>query len=70
MNATDVSIKYQSINSENITAQEALIVSLFDAIDSSDFKLLVEYFDKNIIYQRPGYQDLIGIDKLTNYKKQ
>jgi ketosteroid isomerase-like protein len=41
--------------------------SLFDAIDSSDLKLLVKYFDKDIIYQRPGYQDLIGIDRLLNF---
>ncbi|MDB9397967.1 hypothetical protein [Microcystis aeruginosa] len=41
---------YQSINSQNITANEELIVNLFEAIDSSDFKLLVKYFDKNIIY--------------------
>jgi len=58
---------YQSINSQNITANEELIVNLFEAIDSSDFKLLVKYFDKNIIYQRPGYHDLIGIDKLLHF---
>ncbi|WP_026795619.1 MULTISPECIES: nuclear transport factor 2 family protein [Planktothrix] len=67
MNATEVLIKYQSINSKNITDQEELIVSLFDAIDSSDFELLVKYFDQDIIYQRPGYQDLIGIDKLLHF---
>jgi hypothetical protein len=67
MNVTETLTMYQSINSQNITANEELIVNLFEAIDSSDFKLLVKYFDKNIIYQRPGYHDLIGIDKLLHF---
>ena len=50
MNITDTLTMYQSINSQNITANEELIVNLFEAIDSSDFKLLVKYFDKSIIY--------------------
>ena len=66
MNVTETLTMYQSINCQNITANEELIVNLFEAIDSSDFKLLVKYFDKNIIYQRPGYHDLIGIDKLLH----
>jgi ketosteroid isomerase-like protein len=67
MNVTETLTMYQSINCQNITANEELIVNLFEAIDSSDFKLLVKYFDKNIIYQRPGYHDLIGIDKLLHF---
>jgi hypothetical protein len=39
MNVTETLTMYQSINSQNITANEELIVNLFEAIDSSDFKL-------------------------------
>ncbi|NEO99444.1 MAG: hypothetical protein F6K58_12345 [Symploca sp. SIO2E9] len=56
----------QSISSLNGVNKE-LIISLFDAIDSSDWKLLVKYFDKDIVYERPGYSIIVGIDKLVHF---
>ncbi|MEM7581412.1 MAG: nuclear transport factor 2 family protein [Cyanobacteria bacterium P01_A01_bin.80] len=58
---------YQSIPSQNITANEKLIVSLFDAIDGRDWKSLVNKFHEDIIYERPGYKILIGIDRLLHF---
>lgn len=51
---------YQPVASSTLTNKE-LILALFNAIDSSNYSLLVNYFDKNIIYERPGYQILFGI---------
>lgn len=56
-----------AISYSNKTATKELIVTLFRAVDSSDWSLLVKCFDKNIIYERPGYQPLIGLDKLLNF---
>lgn len=56
-----------TISSSQITATKELIVTLFRAVDSSDWGLLVNCFDKNIIYERPGYQPLIGLDELLKF---
>ena len=58
---------YQSISSQNITANEELIMSLFNTIDSADWQLLAQHFDKYITYQRPGYKTLIGIEQLLYF---
>ncbi|MEB3279241.1 MAG: nuclear transport factor 2 family protein [Lyngbya sp.] len=60
---------YHSISSLNVSNKE-LIISLFETIDSSDWKLLVNHFDKDIIYERPGYSVIIGIDKLLHFYQQ
>ena len=51
----------------NIAAEKELIVTLFSAVDSSDWNLLKNCFDENIIYERPGYQPFIGLDRLLNF---
>lgn len=56
----------QSIRSIKETNKE-LIISLFDTIDAFDWQLLVKHFDKDIIYERPGYSVIIGIDKLLHF---
>lgn len=58
---------YQSIDSQNITTNEELIISLFNTIDAADWQLLSQHFDKSITYERPGYNALIGIDKLLHF---
>jgi ketosteroid isomerase-like protein len=57
----------RTISLSRITNKKKLIVNLFYAVDSSDWNLLVKYFDKNIIYERPGYEPLVGLDKLLNF---
>ncbi|QHG18504.1 nuclear transport factor 2 family protein [Nostoc sp. ATCC 53789] len=59
----------QSISLSNITAKKELIITLFCAVDSSDWDLLLKCFDKNIIYERPGYQPFIGLEKLLSFYK-
>lgn len=58
---------YQSIEPQDITTNKNLIISLFDAIDASNWELLVQHFDKYIIYERPGYKTLVGIDQLLYF---
>ena len=48
-------------------ANKELIISLFDSIDSSNWELLVKHFDKDIIYERPGYSAIIGSDQLLHF---
>ncbi|MEH2266223.1 nuclear transport factor 2 family protein [Nostoc sp.] len=60
---------HQLINLSTLTAKKELIVTLFCAVDSYDWNLLLKCFDKNIIYERPGYEPLIGIDQLLHFYK-
>lgn len=60
---------YQSIELQNIITNKKLIISLFDAIDFSNWELLVQHFDKDIIYERPGYKTLVGIKQLLYFYK-
>jgi ketosteroid isomerase-like protein len=60
---------FEKINFLEITTKKELIFTLFCAVDSSDWNLLVKCFDKNIIYERPGYQPFIGLAQLLNFYK-
>ncbi|MCF4970660.1 nuclear transport factor 2 family protein [Nostoc sp. CMAA1605] len=57
----------QTITLSNVADQKELIVSLFSAVDSSDWNFLKNCFDENIIYERPGYQPFVGLDKLLRF---
>ncbi|WGV25100.1 nuclear transport factor 2 family protein [Halotia branconii] len=56
-----------TITLSNLTDKKQLIVTFFAAVDSSDWNLLKNCFDENIIYERPGYQPFIGLDKLLRF---
>ncbi|MEM0140077.1 MAG: nuclear transport factor 2 family protein [Ferroplasma sp.] len=45
---------------------EKLVKSYYTAVDSNDLKTLFSVFDDNIVYERPGYKPLVGMD---NFKK-
>jgi hypothetical protein len=57
----------QTLSSPKFSTNKELIISLFNAIDSSNWTLLRTYFAQNIIYERPGYQALIGLDQVINF---
>ncbi len=57
----------QDIRLSKMTSNKELIVTLFCAVDSSDWNLLLQCFNHNIVYERPGYEPLIGIDQLLNF---
>jgi ketosteroid isomerase-like protein len=56
-----------NITLSNIATEQQLIKTLFTAVDSRDWNLLVQCFDHNIIYERPGYHPFMGLDELLNF---
>jgi ketosteroid isomerase-like protein len=45
----------------------ALIRGMFAAIDAGEFERLREYFSADVVYERPGYEPLRGIDALEYF---
>jgi ketosteroid isomerase-like protein len=43
------------------------IAAMFEAIDSSEWGKLPEFFEAGIVYQRPGYPLLNGIGELDHF---
>jgi hypothetical protein len=44
---------------------------MFRAIDSRDWRELPGFFDPEVVYERPGYDPFVGIDRLmTFYEKE
>lgn len=56
-----------NITLSNIATEQQLIKTLFTAVDSRDWNLLVQCFDQSIIYERPGYHPFMGLDELLNF---
>jgi ketosteroid isomerase-like protein len=54
------------LNSNELLTQNysKLITDLFAFVDSSDWQSLPDFFHPEIIYERPGYQPFVGIDRL------
>jgi ketosteroid isomerase-like protein len=44
-----------------------LFEELFLAVDSSDWKKLAEIFDAEIVYERPGYDPIVGLERLLQF---
>ena len=44
-----------------------LIRGMFAAIDAGEFDRLREYFAADVVYERPGYEPLRGIEALENF---
>lgn len=51
----------------NIATQPELIVTLFAAVDARNWDLMINCFDQNIIYERPGYKPCIGLEQLLYF---
>lgn len=49
---------------------DALIVDLFRAIDSGEWSSLDSFFDRNVVYERPGYAPIVGVDRLLHFYRQ
>lgn len=39
----------------------------YDALDNGDMEAVLEFFGGDVLYQRPGYERFIGIDRLREY---
>ena len=47
--------------------QNGLIIDLFRIIDTGDYLSLTRIFQVDIVYERPGYAPLVGIDRLLEF---
>ena len=45
----------------------AVIVDLFRAVDSHDWDGLQKVFHPEIVYERPGYEPFVGIDRVMHF---
>ncbi|WP_261663803.1 nuclear transport factor 2 family protein [Deinococcus sp. Marseille-Q6407] len=45
----------------------ALVRRLFEIIDGRDFGALGEVFAPDAVYERPGYEPLAGLERLTTF---
>lgn len=50
-----------------MSALEAVVQRLFDAIDANDHEALREVFSDDIRYERPRYAPLVGIDDVVRF---
>ncbi|GAB97339.1 ketosteroid isomerase-like protein [Kineosphaera limosa] len=42
----------------------------YDALDADDMESVLEFFSGDVLYQRPGYQRMVGIDDVRRYYEQ
>jgi ketosteroid isomerase-like protein len=47
--------------------QQTLIHELFRAIDTRDWDRLPEFFDADVVYERPGYEAFAGLERLGRF---
>jgi uncharacterized protein len=50
-----------------IDMSKSLIKGLFRSIDAAEWELLDSFFHPDIIYERPGYNPMIGVDQLLHF---
>ena len=58
---------YQNSKFPDVTNYSASVIELFLAVDSSDWNMLAEIFHHDIVYERPGYEPFVGIDRLLKF---
>jgi len=46
------------------------VLGMFDAIDGRDFDALGRYFHPDIVYERPGYEPIRGLDALLHFYRE
>jgi hypothetical protein len=58
---------YANSNSQILTDYSALVIELFHVVDSCKWESLTDIFHSNIIYERPGYNAFVGIERLLKF---
>ena len=53
--------------SVNIAQNSNLVFELFHAIDLPDWQALMSVFHEDILYERPGYSEFYGLDRLIQF---
>ncbi len=49
---------------------EEVVKKYYRAVDSNDLETLFSLFDDNIIYERPGYKPLVGMDSFRKFYRE
>jgi len=49
---------------------ETIVHRLFDAIDSRRWERLPDFFDADVVYERPGYEPFRGLDRLDHFYRE
>ncbi|MEO8448796.1 MAG: nuclear transport factor 2 family protein [Gemmatimonadota bacterium] len=49
---------------------QELVRGMFKAIDENQFDHLEQFFHKDIIYERPGYEPLIGLPAVMHFYRE
>jgi ketosteroid isomerase-like protein len=48
----------------------AVILDLFAAIDAHDWHSLESFFHPEIVYERPGYPPIVGVERLLRFYRE
>jgi ketosteroid isomerase-like protein len=43
---------------------------MFESIDASDWQSLVNFYHPNIVYERPGYAPLVGLERVLQFYRE
>jgi ketosteroid isomerase-like protein len=46
---------------------DQVIKALLDSVDAGDYSALTKVFHPDIVYERPGYEPLVGIERLLEF---
>lgn len=49
---------------------KALIDRLFQTVDNRDWDSLVEVFAPDVVYERPGYPEFVGLEHLVHFYRE
>lgn len=45
----------------------AAVQGYYDALDADDIEAVLATFSGDVLYRRPGYEDIVGLQQLRNY---
>jgi hypothetical protein len=49
---------------------EKIVRKYYDAVDSNDLETLFSVFSENIVYERPGYEAISGMEKFKDFYRK
>lgn len=52
------------------TGTSTLVHEMFRIIDGRDFDRLREFCHEDIVYERPGYEPIVGMDELLHFYRE
>ena len=56
-------------SSKSAHAAEDIVLRYYRLVDARDFNGMAELFSVDVIYRRPGYETMVGLEQMLNYYK-